>query len=104
MALTAAQLLAVRAEVGTSPSDAELDTLHETLASPAAVAHHVLKVRLAEMRGQAAKMSVDGDISEDFTANMKSLEAQVKGLAGTLAVAAGGGTSSIGRLVRRSTR
>lgn len=48
MALTAAQLREIRAEVGSDPNDAELQTLWDALGNTTAVALDVLRIRRSD--------------------------------------------------------
>lgn len=79
-------VLAIRAHIGstTPPTDATLVDAYVRLAnSVTAVALEVLRGRLADMLANPAKMSVDGDYSEDRSANIKGLQDQIKALVAT---------------------
>lgn len=100
MALTPEELLSVRAEVGTGPTDLQLDALHDVLGSPEAVAQHVITTRLTDLRSRPARTEWVGDTTEDWGDNIKALERQVADLASRT------GTSDVptGQLVRRRRR
>lgn len=77
MDLSDADRATIRSHVGSEPSDADLNEAAFRLDSVEAVALEVLRGRLADMRGRAAKFTADGDYSEDWSANLTSLDRQV---------------------------
>lgn len=95
MPLTDADIDLVRSEIGNAspPTDADLDAYLDTMGTVPGVALIVLRGRLSAMLASPAKLDVDGDVSVDWTANLKALQSQVDRLAaehaGALADAAG---------------
>lgn len=102
MALTALQLAAVRAHIGSAepPTDVELEAAYERLGTAEAVALEVIRGRLANMRARPAVLKVDGDHSEDWTKNLDLLTKQEASLAALADVAAGTGSVQVARLTR----
>lgn len=79
MPLTTVDLNWVRDEIGTAdpPSDADLDTSFDELQMREAVALRVLKRRRADLLANPASFSISGVLSQDASANLRSLEAQI---------------------------
>lgn len=101
MALTSLELSDLRGWVGDEPTDAELDTLYDLHRSVEKVAYVVLSRRMASMAADPLRFTVDGDVTEDYTENIKILAAQIQKLAPMVDA---GGTTPTGRLLRPSRR
>lgn len=78
MSLSASDLAWIRQFVGSTPDDAELNTIYATQGSRAGTARYVLRVRRADFASQAAKLDVDGELSQDTTANLKALDSALQ--------------------------
>lgn len=102
MPLTPDQLVSVRAAVGSTepPTDADLDALFDALGNTAAVAHAVLSERLATMMAAPLKVEYEGDVTEDWSGNVKALEARVAALGTQL----GETGTTTGYMVRKGRR
>lgn len=105
MTITADELAEIREWIGSAvpPSDGTLEEWFGTLGSTAAVARRVVRQRLADLRATAAKFTAEGDYSEDWSANIATLERLERTLASavTAATAADGtGTLTTGLLTR----
>jgi hypothetical protein len=106
MAATANQLAEIREWVGDDtddPTDSTLTTLWDRLGSVPGVARAVLRARLSEYLAEPVKLSIDGEISEDRTANIAVLRALLVRLDSEVdAVDAGvaPGVATVGALVR----
>lgn len=89
--LTDAQLRDLRAEVGSVPSDDDLQDLWDQLASIPAVALAILRPRLADALAAAAQggATIPGAISVSAPAQPTLLAAQISRLEGQLAVETG---------------
>lgn len=70
-------IAAVRAWVGSTPDDDVILDALDDHASVYAAALHLLRVRRADMVATAARFAVSGDYSQDTTANIKALDAQI---------------------------
>lgn len=94
MALTEAQLRALRAEVGDTPGEDDLNDLWAPLQSVPAVALAVLRPRLANGMNAAAAggFSLSGvlGVQAPSAESLKQLEAQILRLEGEFAAEAGG--------------
>lgn len=101
MPLSAEQTVELRSHIGTAdpPAQADLDARYERLGSIAAVAVEVLRERLANFLAQPAEFDVDGDYSQDVSANIKALQAKLGELTPLIPSAAPAALST-GRLVR----
>lgn len=78
---------AVREWVGSLPEDGDIEDAlvrHDDDAKRAALA--ILRVRRADLVASAAKWAVDGDYSQDATANIKALDAVIGRLENDLGV------------------
>lgn len=73
--IASSDLALIRAYIGpeTPPTDLELATLFASLGTVEKVAQRVLDGRLATMVSQPAKVTLDGDITVDNSANIKAL-------------------------------
>jgi hypothetical protein len=102
VAADANTLAAIRDHVGHEepPTDVELSQAWDRLATVEAVALSVVRQRLAALRARPARLSVDGDYTEDFADTIRALERQEAAL--VAAVAAGGrtGVVTVSRLTR----
>lgn len=100
MSLSDADLQLVRDEIGTAtpPTDGELDLLHDEVGSWPAVALRILRRRRSALvSGGVTSVSVPGVISVGLSANLASLDGQIRRLEQLLASS---GTASSGRLSR----
>ena len=70
-------LAAIRQWVGSVPDDVELLTLLAAGDEPQRIALQILRVRYADMVTNPAKWAVVDDYSQDGTANLKALAAQI---------------------------
>lgn len=113
MAFTDADLRRVRGEVGTAPSDDDLADLYDAAAAEgvpeavrwAAVAAHVLGMRLADQLAGSTSLSIPGAISVATTAgNPVTLRAQVDRLRAIAGTAPATGYAAGGVLTRPSHR
>jgi hypothetical protein len=107
MTLSASQIRAIRAEVGSTapPSDADLDDIHEDMGTVAGVALYVVQARLADMLADPAVLNAQGDATLDWSANITELQSQATRLraehADALAALDGrSGGLGVARLVR----
>lgn len=76
MPLTPADLAWVRGHIGdsTPPSDDDLNDAFDLLGSRSAVALDVWRKRRAEFASRPAKMDLDGEVSQDTSANVKMID------------------------------
>lgn len=74
MALDADVLAGIREHVGSTPADGDLETRYDRHGSVARVALEVIRERLADVLANPASLSVDGDYTEGWTANIRALE------------------------------
>lgn len=104
MAATEAELAAIRDHVGDQPPDADLQELWNRLGDVDAVALAVIRRRRAEMLARPARLTVEGDYTEEWTRNLDALAAQEAALAA--AVSTGDADPGIVRVatLRRSGR
>jgi hypothetical protein len=102
VAADAATLAEIRAWVGSSPDNADLELRLERLVTAPAVALEVLRGRLADMISEPAKFTVDGDASWDYSANLKLLGDRVNQLEGL--VAGGVGELTVSLMTRSGAR
>lgn len=107
MALTTADRDLVRDEIGTAepPTDAELDTLHDTLGYWRLVALRVLKRRRAAIAasegGGVSQITIPGALGVGFRGtDLSALDAQIARLEGEHAAAVGGYSVSTGTVQR----
>lgn len=104
MALTEASLAELRSIIGHGepPSNEELNTAFVRLGSVPAVALEVQRSRLAQLRSQPARLTIDGDRTEGWEANINSLERHVGALevAVEKSVHPSSGQAGIGQFVR----
>lgn len=82
MALSAADLARIRAHVGEQepPTDAALGALWDSLGTVEKVAYQVLAVRLAALIAQPAKVTLEGDLTVDWSKTMDFLSGKVADL------------------------
>lgn len=73
MALSTADLAWVRGKVGSEPSDANLNARYDRLGTKEAVAREVWSERLADLAATPAKLDVDGEMSQDTSANISAI-------------------------------
>lgn len=102
MALEEATEAEIRTWVGTAAETSDLAARYERLRSVHAVALEVLRLRLADVLANPATFSIDGDYSQSWGENIRTLRSQVAQLellvaAGSTAVA---GTVTTGQLTR----
>jgi hypothetical protein len=98
--LTAADLISVRAEIGSADAsgwdDSKIIERGEAIGStnPIAVALSIVREKLADLRNNApAQWSLSGDYSENWTSNIAKIEAQIARLEGALDETAVGGVA-----------
>lgn len=78
---TPGEISAIRAHVGSEPDDANLGERFDRLGSVELVAEEVIRTRLADLvAGEALKVDVHGDYSEDATGNVEALTKALTGL------------------------
>lgn len=84
MALTAAELIELRAVIGkgTPPTDADLNTKFDRLGSVTLVAREVLSERLADLLTKPTSFSIPGEYSESRGGQIKALQEQLVALGG----------------------
>jgi len=102
VALDPGVLAGIRAHVGTSPDDSDLEGRWDRHGSVEAVALEVLRGRLADMLAHPADLSVEGDYAERWAKNIDVLSKQVGALAAAVAAGATAGAVSVTRLTRAS--
>lgn len=105
--MTDAERESIRNLVGAEPDDAELDRLWGVYGTVTGVAHAVLSRRLQSMRDDAPlRVTLEGDLTEDWTKNAAALEATIARLEQTGGDVDGatGATITTGQLVRRTRR
>lgn len=85
MALIGSELRYARRRVGSLPTDAELNTLHDTLIVEGKVQPtewvilEVLETRLADLIRNPASFNVSGEYSQSTVENIKALKEQIAG-------------------------
>lgn len=82
MALNAAQLAAIRAEVGSTPDDATLQLIFDRTANLGAVAVEVISMRLSDLLASPATFTIIGDYSQSNETNIAGLRSQLSRLHG----------------------
>lgn len=98
-----ADVLAVRRRVGSivPPEDADIADALDRLQSVEAVTFEFLQLRLAELRANPTRLTIDGDRTEDWTGNIAALERAVDEAAVNAGVLSGSALT-ITRIVRPS--
>lgn len=84
MALTADQLLILRAELGDAvpPTDETLDQIYALRGGLVGVVRHVWQSRLANLLNSPASFAVPGEYSESQVANITAIQRRLLELAG----------------------
>lgn len=84
MALSADQLLILRAELGDAvpPTDETLDQLYTLRGGLVGVVRHVWQGRLANLINNPASFSVSGEYSQNTAANIAAIQRRLLELAG----------------------
>ena len=97
MALDPAVLAAIRGHIGSAepPTEADLEVAYNRLGSAERVALEVIEGRLADMASRPASLTVQGDGTEDWSANLRVLGDKAKDLR-KLVAPAGGDSASTG--------
>ncbi|MCX5000995.1 hypothetical protein [Streptomyces longwoodensis] len=75
--MDAATLAWLHAELGTTTDQADLTTRYTRLGTARAVAIEVIRERLAALRAQPAKVTVNGVVGVDYTETIKAYERQL---------------------------
>ena len=108
---TAADLATIRSWCGSdvgAPGDQfdtdDIDARLARLGTADQVALELLRARRADMVMSPAKISVDGDFSQDATESIRALDRQIATLEALVARAAGEGATSLSLMVRRTGR
>lgn len=76
-ALTEGQLVTLRRQVGSSPTDGELQLIFDRVGSLTETAREVLEIRLANLRAEPTSFTVPGEYSQDTSGQIKALDAQL---------------------------
>lgn len=88
MTIPTLDLQIIRDRVGDLPDDATVEVVYDyTGADPLRAALAVLKRRKANIDAAPASMTVAGDYSENWTANLKSLADEIRALEGEISAA-----------------
>jgi hypothetical protein len=92
MPLTTVDINWIRDEIGTAtpPSDSDLDTSFDELGSREYVALRVLKRRRADLLANPASFTITGVLSQDASANLRILDAQIAPLQASIDAEFGG--------------
>lgn len=108
---TSAQLAVIRSYCGSdvgadgdSIDAIDVDDRLNRLGSSHAVALEILRQRRADMAMSPAKISVDGDFSQDATESIKALDRDIATLEAIVGRENGTGAASTSLMVRRSER
>ncbi len=83
MALSSDQLATIRDEIGTAatPTDADLDVIHDRVSGLVGVVRAVWAQRLANMLAEPATFSVSGEYSQSVAANIEAIRKRLSELA-----------------------
>ncbi len=104
MAISERDLAELRSLVGqeSPPTDDQLNDAWVRLGSIKAVALEVQRARLAQLRSQPSRLTIDGDRTEDWSGTIPSLERQVAQLEREITEVADPSTGAmrVGRFVR----
>lgn len=90
-ALTTDEMISIRRQVGTSPTDLEVQAIFDRTADVDATVLEILEIRAADMRRKPLSFQIPGEYGESRNASqLESLEDQIAAL--------GGGEAGLGRV------
>lgn len=105
MAASDTQLAEIREWIGDDPDDSTVQALWTAYGTVNRVSLSVLRRRRAALLADPAKLSIDGETSEDWTANLNALDSDIAALEGgvvtdTVDPDAAAGFATVGQMVR----
>ena len=93
--MTEAELLTIRDEVGTVPTDTEIGDIYDRLGSVGGTIYALLSRQLAELLNNPASFNVSGEYSQDVRANIEALQKKIQAYAAFAPGAEGVGLSQV---------
>lgn len=79
-ALTEAQLVTVRRQVGNKPTDAVVQATYDRTGTLTETVREILEIRVANLRAAPTSFSVPGEYSQDTAGQIKAIDALLAGL------------------------